>query len=69
MPAVVLNLNGESYELEGEPTVAHLLDALGLKQKPVAVEVNTDLIPADRHQQTILAEGDQVEVVTLVGGG
>ncbi|MHC4995144.1 MAG: sulfur carrier protein ThiS [Planctomycetota bacterium] len=72
-----LTLNGEPYELPApgtpdatrEPTVADLIQALGLTGQPAAVEVNRDLVPKRRHDQTALHEGDTVEVVTLVGGG
>ncbi len=66
---VVLDLNGNSYELLGEPTVTHLLGELGLLQSPVAVEVNTHLVTSDLHDDHVLVDGDKVEVVTLVGGG
>jgi thiazole synthase len=42
---------------------------LGVKPEHVAVEVNRDLITRRRHDQTSIAEGDVLEVVTLVGGG
>jgi sulfur carrier protein len=35
----------------------------------VAVEVNRRLVRRAEHASTRLAEGDRVEVVTLVGGG
>ena len=37
--------------------------------KPVAVEVNLQLVPRHRHAEHRLAEGDRLEIVTLVGGG
>jgi thiamine biosynthesis protein ThiS len=36
---------------------------------PCAVEVNRMLVPKRRHEQHMLLEGDQVEIVTFVGGG
>jgi thiamine biosynthesis protein ThiS len=35
----------------------------------VAVEVNCDLVPRRSFEATALKEGDQIEIVTLVGGG
>jgi thiamine biosynthesis protein ThiS len=61
--------NGEGREVRSGMTIAELLDELSLDPKRVAVEVNLDLAPRDRHAQTPLQEGDQLEVVTLVGGG
>lgn len=61
--------NGEPRELADESTIADLLDLLKLTGKPVAVEVNLDLVPRERHASHQLRDGDQLEVVTLVGGG
>jgi len=64
-----LTVNGESRQLPQDATVRSLVEDLGLGQKPVAVEVNKQLVPHRQHQLTRLTEGDQVEIVTLVGGG
>ena len=62
-------LNGQPKQLETNLTVTGLLETLALADRPVAVEINRELIPHANHGQTELAEGDLVEVVTLVGGG
>lgn len=64
-----VTVNGQSRQLADGATVAELLAQLRLADKPVAVEVNLELVPKQRHAQHLLAEGDRLEVVTLVGGG
>jgi sulfur carrier protein len=64
-----ITLNGQSRELLPETTIAALLDELQLGNKPVAVEVNLELVPRQHHAQRRLSEGDRLEIVTLVGGG
>jgi thiamine biosynthesis protein ThiS len=64
-----ITVNGQSRSVAEGTTVARLLDELGLTGKPLAVEVNLELIPKQRHAQHGLAEGDRLEIVTLVGGG
>lgn len=64
-----IRLNGQAREVEGPLTVAALVESLGLKAKFVAVEQNRQLVPRGRHADTLIAEGDEIEVVTLVGGG
>lgn len=64
-----LVVNGQSRQLADNATVAELVDELKLTGKPVAVEVNLELVPRQRHAEHRLAEGDRVEIVTLVGGG
>jgi sulfur carrier protein len=62
-------LNGQERQIAGGTSVARLLADLGLAVGHVAVEVNLELVPRARHADQQLAEGDRVEVVTLVGGG
>lgn len=62
-------VNGTERELAAGATVAGLLAALGLASERVAVERNGQLVPRARHASTALADGDRLEVVTLVGGG
>jgi thiamine biosynthesis protein ThiS len=63
-----LQVNGQERDFLGT-TVAHLVASLGLSGRPVAVEVNRRLVPRADHPTSELRDGDQVEVVTLVGGG
>jgi thiazole synthase len=66
---VIITLNGERREVPGPLSLAELLRHLGVRAEHVAVEVNRDLVTRSRHAETVLAEGDELEVVTLVGGG
>ncbi len=62
-------VNGVERELEAGATVATLVRVLELGPGRVAVERNGRLVPRVEHERTPLAEGDRLEVVTLVGGG
>jgi sulfur carrier protein len=62
-------VNDQPYETTDACTVAALLEELGMADKPVAVEVNRELVPRQRHREHILAGNDRLEIVTLVGGG
>ena len=62
-------LNGEARDVEEGASVASLLAAANLASRHVAVEVNLELVPRGRHAERLLAVGDRLEVVTLVGGG
>jgi thiamine biosynthesis protein ThiS len=66
---IEINVNGESRRIADGATVAQLLSELELTGKYVAVEVNLHLVPRPKHTQYRLAEGDRLEIVTLVGGG
>ncbi len=62
-------VNDEAVELPEGASVADLIERLGLTGRGVAVERNLDIVPRSRHGETQLADGDRLEVVTLVGGG
>jgi sulfur carrier protein len=64
-----ISLNDQPREVADAITVAALLDELGLTGRPVAVEVNLQLVPRPQHAERQLCEGDRLEIVTLVGGG
>ena len=64
-----IQFNGLPREVSAGLTVAALLAELELRPAYVAVEINQQLVPRGQHGQRELHEGDQVEVVTLVGGG
>lgn len=64
-----LLVNGKPENLPDDAAVADLLRSLNLERTPCAVEVNRELIPKRRHDTRRLADGDTVEIVTLVGGG
>lgn len=69
MPAVRVTVNGEPMELESGSSVADLLERLRVGSPRVAVERNRDIVPRAQYGATVLAEGDALEVVELVGGG
>lgn len=66
MPHIILN--GQPHEAPAG-TLADLLVSLKHDPKRLAIEVNRELVPRTVHAQRQLMEGDQVEIVTLVGGG
>lgn len=64
-----LQVNGQEQELPDGITVAQLLVLLAVTAPRVAVEVNAQVVVRARHESTPLRAGDQVEIVTFVGGG
>jgi sulfur carrier protein len=66
---MTITVNDDPVTLETPLTVAMLLEQYDLADKPCAVEVNKSLIPKREHATCTLNDGDEVEIVTLVGGG
>ena len=62
-------LNGERVELAGPLTVTELLSRLEVDARRVAVEHNIIIVKRAQFDQTIVHDGDQVEIVNFVGGG
>ena len=64
-----IELNGQPREIAPGTSVASLVAELQLDARYLAVERNRELVPRAEHASALLAAGDRVEVVTLVGGG
>lgn len=63
-----IKVNGDSIALTTPATIASLVE-LRKPRPPFAVEVNKRLVRHKEYESTPLAAGDNVEIVTLVGGG
>ncbi len=66
---ISITVNGQSLEIATGSTIADCLASQGVRTQLVAVERNLEIVPQQEHASTLLSEGDQIEVVTLVGGG
>lgn len=64
-----ITVNGQPETVAAGLTVLVLLEARGLAGKRLAVERNGAIVPRARHGETVLAEGDALEIVVAVGGG
>jgi len=62
-------VNGQPRDLDRPATLAELLEQLELPSRGVAVEVNFQIVPRAQHAEHLLADGDRLEIVSLVGGG
>lgn len=69
MSELEIVLNGEKRSVPGPATAADLLRHLGLDPRTVVVELNRRIIRRPRLAETVLADGDAVELVHFVGGG
>jgi len=69
-----LHINGEERAFlnpvsPARFTLATLIESLNMKSDRVAVELNRDMVPRDRWSETLLKDGDRLEIVHFVGGG
>ena len=64
-----ITLNGEPFELDEPLSVADLLIRLDIDARRVAVEHNLEILRRHLFSDTLVNEGDRVEIVNFVGGG
>ena len=62
-------LNGRSKLVEDGISIRDLLVDLELTSRPVAVEINQQMVPREQHAKVFIQADDCLEIVTLVGGG
>ena len=63
-----LIINGETRDIQAAP-VAELVTVLELPSERVAIEHNGMIVRRADRVGVVLADGDRIEIVTLVGGG
>jgi sulfur carrier protein len=67
---VSITLNGASYLCRAPgQCVSDLIRELALEVKRIAIERNGEIVPRSKHSETVLVDGDKIEVVAAVGGG
>ena len=64
-----LRINGEEKTLSGPMTVAELLAYLEVNERQVGVERNKTLVRKAEFSTVQVADGDELEIVSFVGGG
>ena len=62
-------VNGESREVQGNPSLADLISQLELPAARIAVELNREVVRRSDWGSTMLKDEDRIEIVHFVGGG
>lgn len=64
----MVKINGENFDIAGK-TVAEYLATTNYDPKRIALERNGNIVPKAQYDETILMDGDTIEIVSFVGGG
>ncbi len=64
----MVKINGKNFDVSGK-TISDFLSTTNYDVKRIAVEKNGDIVPKAAYENTVLRDGDLVEVVSFVGGG
>ena len=66
---VAVTVNGVARALATGSSLRDLIEVLGFAGRPIAVEVDGDVVPRSALADRTLAGGERIEIVTFVGGG
>lgn len=64
-----MRVNGKETELKSSITLAEFLAAHNYRAELVAVERNGQIVPRTEFGAAVLQDGDELEIVSFVGGG
>lgn len=64
-----ITVNGQRRPLPAPGTLVAVLESVGLADKPVAIELDGEVVPRGRFAECLLSGGERIEIVTFVGGG
>lgn len=64
----MVKINGTQVNAAGL-TLAQYLETANFNLKRIVVERNEEIIPKAKYDQTILCDGDVIEIITFMGGG
>ena len=66
---ITVYLNGKKREIPPETDLIRLLEIFSLPFQRIAIELNKAVVRRSDWSDTIISEGDRIEVVHFVGGG
>ncbi|MEY8331560.1 sulfur carrier protein ThiS [Lachnospiraceae bacterium 47-T17] len=64
----MVKINGEQFDAAGT-ALAEFLEREGYDNSRLAVERNGAIVPKAQYGSTMLGDGDELEIVSFVGGG
>ena len=64
----MVKINGERLNVYGM-TIVDYLGTTNYDIKRIAVERNGNIVPKSMYGETLIQEGDNIEIVSFVGGG
>ena len=68
-PVIQICLNGKERGVGQGHSVYSLIESLDLHPALVVVELNREILKRDSYPDTLVQEGDTIELVHFVGGG
>lgn len=66
---ITITVNGQPTDIDHPMTIDQLVHTVDVPPNYLAIEINREVVPREQHATAMVQNGDEVEVVTLVGGG
>jgi sulfur carrier protein len=66
---ITLRTNGKQVRLQEATSLLDYIRTLGVEPRAIAVELNGTILDRERYGDHMLADGDVLEIVRMVGGG
>ena len=66
---IKLQVNGAEKTCLADTKLPDFLQQLGLNPRLIAIEYNGEILHRQYWDETMIKEGDRLEIVTIVGGG
>lgn len=64
----MVKINGNDFDVAGK-TLSEYLATTDYDPRFIAVERNEEIVPKAQYNETVMEDGDVIEVVSFVGGG
>jgi len=66
---IKVSVNGEIKELKENISVKDMLNFLDYRSKTFAVAINTTFVSIKKYEDTIIKDGDEIDILAPVQGG
>ncbi|MGS2718078.1 sulfur carrier protein ThiS [Eionea flava] len=64
-----ISLNGEKTSIDASLSANRLLQTQGYQSEKIALAINGTFVPRSQYDETVINDGDEVDVIQAVGGG
>jgi thiamine biosynthesis protein ThiS len=64
-----ITINGEKKNFSQPVSILSILNNLNIDKKKIAIELNLEIVPKSSYENTIIKNGDSLEIIEFIGGG
>lgn len=64
-----VTINGEEHLFDVPVSIQNLINRFNLDPAKIAIEQNLAIVPCSEYAQSLINDGDRIEIVQFIGGG